>query len=158
MSDLAKEVGRLRDLEAIRTVLHRYSDIIDSWDVERLRTCFTDDVTAIYNYNDINGIDNLVGYFKDHHFTGPVGVEKLLGRTHFIGNMDIDLQGNEARSKTYLLALNIAQDSSLHSRCNFYTDNWLRIGDHWRIRERHHVTAWMTKSAVILDPDRTRGR
>lgn len=154
MTDLERQVRTLLDRETIRIKLHDYSRIIDAWDVEKLRNCFTDDVRATYNYNEIDGIDALVNYFKAYQFAPACQVQKLLARSHFIGNMDIALDGDTATSTTYLLALNIAEDDSLHTRCNYYHDQWVRgVDGDWKIRHRHHVTNWLARSEIEIDPD-----
>jgi hypothetical protein len=154
MTTIEAQLRELQDREAIRGVLHRYSRIIDAWDIDALRGCFAEDVEAVYNYNEISGIEQLLDYFRSYRFAPAVGVESLSSTSHFIGNMEIDLAGDEARSETYLLALNIAGDGKLHTRCNYYTDEWRRAEAGWLICRRHHKTNWVTVSDVRIDPDR----
>jgi SnoaL-like domain len=147
------ELRRLLDTEAIRRVLLRYATAIDTWNIELFSECFTEDVHAIYNYNDLNGLAELKQYFVDLRFRGPLGANALTTRTHFTGNVNIELDGDQASSETYLLALNTTDDGRLLFRCNRYFDQFIRYEQRWLINDRRHVTDWMTEATVRLDPD-----
>jgi len=144
----------LLDKDAIRDVLYRYATAIDTWNMDIFDEVFTKDVTAVYNYNDISGIEALKRYFLDLRFRGPLGVKALPTRMHFTGNITISLSGNEATTDTYLLALNSSDDGRMLVRGNRYFDKFIKLAGSWRIRERRHLTEWMFDSPVKMDPDR----
>lgn len=149
-----RAIQGLIDREAIRSVLLAYADAIDTWNIDAFPAVFTDDVYAIYNYNELDGIENLKNYFKNLSFRGPLGVNALPTRMHFTGNVTIDLDGDTAQSDTYLLALNSTDDGRMLVRGNRYFDAFVRMPEGWRIRDRRHKTEWMFDSPVRMDPDR----
>jgi hypothetical protein len=139
-------------------VLLRYATAVDTWNIEMLSECFTEDVHAIYNYNELHGLEQVRRYFIDSRFRSALGVNVLTTRTHFTGNVTIDWDGDMARTQTYLLALNTVDDGRLLMRCNRYFDQIVRSDNRWLIRDRRHVTDWMTEATVRLDPDNPASR
>jgi hypothetical protein len=146
-------IRRLLDSEEIRRLLLRYATAVDTWNIEMFSECFTEDVHAIYNYNELNGLEQVKRYFIESRFKSVLGVNVLTTRTHFTGNVTFDWDGDMARTQTYLLALNTVDDGRLLMRCNRYFDQIVRRDDRWLIRDRRQVTDWMTEAAVRLDPD-----
>ena len=78
----------------------------------------------------------------------------LLTRMHFNGNITFKIDGDTARTETYLLALNSSDSGKMLVRGNKYQDQWVRTEAGWRIKDRRHMTEWMFDAPVQLDPDR----
>jgi hypothetical protein len=153
MNEASFDLRQLSDRESIRGVLATYATAVDLWDIEMFSQCFTEDVEAIYNYNPLSGLEAVKRYFTDFGCRNALGVDGLVRRMHFNGNIRIELDGDQARSETYLLALNINGSGVLMTRGNEYFDDWARTSEGWRIRKRRQVTNWMTEAPVKLDPD-----
>ena len=103
------------DLSLIQQVLVRYANAIDELDFDSLATVFTPDARASYGGGPwLEGLDAIVEYIS------PLAT--LAASFHFMGNMQIDVDGDRARATTRSLTHLIAADGALHARALRYRD------------------------------------
>ena len=125
----------IADRFAIQDLLTRYTVAIDQKDYELLDTCFVSD--AHVDYTSSGGI-------KGSYAEARVWLEKALAifpvTQHFISNYVIELAGDKATSRTYLLnPMGFKNpDGSMHvfTVCGYYNDDLVRTSDGWRIAQR----------------------
>lgn len=141
---LEQQMRALLDKQAITEVLHRYCRAIDRYDASLLASVYHEDAM------DYHGVYN-----------GPIAgfVEALRGKpglyvatSHKVSNILIELDGDVARSETYLNAMHRREtadglvDDFLHCR---YLDRFERRNGEWRIAKRTVVYDWgITQPAI----------
>jgi hypothetical protein len=133
MAELTPELRALLDEAAIRRVLVRYSRAIDRMDWDLLRTCYHDGATDDHGLycGDVEGFIDLLR-------------EKLPldeSTTHFLGNQEIELEGDVAFAETACVARHRrpARDGSpATDYFGFvrYCDRFERRDGEWRIAHR----------------------
>jgi 3-phenylpropionate/cinnamic acid dioxygenase small subunit len=142
MSVVGDGDGTLRELldeAAIRSVLHRYATALDDRDWDLLRTCFAEDVVAVY---DSIGVQR--GYAAIEALCRQA-LEPLAATQHLIGNVEVDLGGDEAGARCYLQATHVR--SRPGGDDNFvvagtYLDRLERRSGEWRIVRRELRRSW----------------
>ena len=122
--------------DEITEVLVRYATGIDRRDWDRFRTCFTDDVEA--DYGDIgvwHGVDEITAWMTEIH----AGCGHTM---HRITNVEADVSGDEATSRSYVEALVLFAGNEAGVRAaGWYDDELVRTDDGWRIARRRFTTA-----------------
>jgi hypothetical protein len=136
---------------AILDLMNRYFMSIDRRDFARLRTCFTDDVTGIYEGVEVaGGIDEIMRFFMGQsRFRFPLELVNLRTSTHFIGNHHAVVTGDSAESETYALAHLVDEPATglrLRVRALRYLDQLSLVDGSWKIRRREHVLDWKSQS------------
>lgn len=112
----------------IMELLGRYAHAIDAMDWSLLRTVFTDDVVADFSSvgqyvegdGTVTGFDALVEWYE-------VALAPFIGVLHFMTNHLIELDGDTARTRSYMHVLNMSMGGIYHAEC-------VRTPDGWRIR------------------------
>lgn len=136
------------DHEEIRNLLGRYARAVDERDFEGVRQCFTADAVASYSGLEIPpGVENIVDHIR--------GVSRTRMSQHFIQPIIIDVEGDEAESFSYAMAVLIqGRDGRDHSlaRGLRYTDKLRRTSEGWQIYHRHHDADWSWELPVLIDP------
>ena len=125
----------ISDRMEINDVLVRYTRAIDQRDYELLDTCFTEDAHLDYTAS---------GGIKGKYPEVRAWLEKALAQfdamMHMIGNVVIELDGDEARSGTYLMnPMGMKSGSgalSFFTVGGEYVDQLVRTSGGWKIRER----------------------
>ena len=119
----------MTDHQDITDVLVRYATGIDSRDWTLFRTCFTDD--AGFDYGGIgtwNSPDALTAYMRRSH-SGP--------SLHRLSNFVIAVDGDQARSRTYVDAVVMGPKGfGVVNTFGWYDDELRRTADGWRIAFR----------------------
>jgi hypothetical protein len=127
----------------IQQVLVRYANAIDELDFGALATVFTPDARASYGGGPwLVGVDAIIEYVSP--------LRELGASFHLMGNMQIDLDGDRARSTTRSLTHLIAADGVLRARALRYRDQLVRTSAGWRITERVHAAQWMWEGTATL--------
>lgn len=132
----------------ILDLMNRYFMSIDRRDFARLRTCFTDDVTGIYEGVEVaGGLDAIMRFFTgDARFPFPLELINLRASTHFIGNHHAVVTGDSAQAETYAIAYLIDEPPTglrLRTRGLRYLDELSFVDGAWKISRREHVLDWM---------------
>lgn len=133
---LEQDADRMRDMEAIRDVLTRYSRALDWLDNTMLEGVIFDDAEIDYGFFKGKGKD-----FK------PVlmEVERAVGRRwHFTAQIKIHLRGDEADVESYNLSLgspdqSAGEGSEIMHFCGYYADRLEKRGGVWGITSRKHL-------------------
>ncbi len=138
---------RLAAESEIRETLYRYCRGIDRRQYDLVRSCYHPD--AIDSHGMIEaGVEEFLQFVE----TAAARLERSM---HFIGNIMIELDGDTARSESYVIATHrgrpkpddpdSAQDHTLGVR---YIDDWERRDGQFRISHRRCVFEWSKTSAV----------
>lgn len=133
-----REVDRLGSLEAIRTCLYRTCRAIDRVDENLLRSAFHPDAKIHYGKIYEGELDGWVVSAMKHQSTQSQ-------RQHMIGNIYIELNGDEAVAESYELDRHKTpmngevRDLVLGART---LDRFVRRNGEWRIIERTKVMDW----------------
>jgi 3-phenylpropionate/cinnamic acid dioxygenase small subunit len=123
------------DRLAISDVLIRYATAMDSRDWELLASCFTDDAVLDYDTSGTFGRDD----FADHC---RAGLARMKATQHCVTNHVISIDGDRARSTSYVIAQHVRENDVTFTLGGSYTDDLVRDGGDWRIAERRFVTSW----------------
>ena len=134
------------DLSLIQQVLVRYANAIDELAFDALASVFTPDARASYGGGPwLDGLDAIIEYISP--------LRSFAASFHFMGNMQIDVDGDRAHATTRSLTHLIASDGVLHARALRYRDQLVRTPAGWRINERVHTAQWMWEgTATVFTP------
>jgi len=132
---MPKTLEELSDRLEIQDLLTRYTVAIDQKDWALLDTCFTPDAHVDYT---------ATGGSKGAYPEVRAWLEKALApfpmTVHFISNTTVELKGDEASARTYVLnPMGFPnEDGSLHifTVGAYYIDKLVRTDAGWRICER----------------------
>ena len=135
----------ISDRIEIGDLLTRYAKAIDTKDWKLLDSCFTAD--AHLDYTSAGGV-------KGAYPEVRAWLEKALApfpmTVHFISNTTVDLEGDGARTRTYVLnPMGFPNpDGTLHlfTVGAYYNDRLVRTGEGWRIIERIEEQAFLDGS------------
>jgi hypothetical protein len=140
---------QLRDLfdeREIRSLIYRYCRAIDRRHYDDLRRCYHPEATD--HHGDFYGnVDEFVAYVTE-------GLQLYERTLHFIGNLEIEIRQDTARSEAYVLALArlAATDEQHPERDNVvalrYIDDLERRHGEWRIGRRVCVYEWTRTDPV----------
>jgi hypothetical protein len=124
---------------------------LDDRDWGRLRTCFTADAIGDYDpsapkFEGYDAIENLC-----RTALGPLDASQ-----HLLGNYEIEIEGDVARSRCYLRAQHVkrgCEGGHLFEVAGYYRDEWVRREDGWRISRRQIVVTWQSGNPRVIAPD-----
>ncbi|AVS83486.1 hypothetical protein C8239_00885 [Paracidovorax avenae] len=129
----------LADKDAIRECLYRYCRGIDRCDAEALRSAYWPDATD--RHGPYQG--SAAGFIA-------WALDKLpsAGRmVHLLGNIAVDLHGNQAAVESYFQAFQAGTDAQGRGTetflCGRYIDRFERRGGEWRVAARTVVYDWI---------------
>jgi ketosteroid isomerase-like protein len=140
-------VNELADRLDITAVLNRYAIAIDARDWDLFRTVFTEDVVADYGaHGRWDGIDHFVEVWEPIH-------RRWVSTQHIITNHHIELDGDRARTRSYVNALLVAAGTPGGDSATirgYYDDELVRQADGWRIQHRRFHPFWYEGNLVIV--------
>lgn len=150
MSEIAQqiELQRLRELldrEAIRETIARYFTGHDRGDLDWVNSAFTANARLFIDGIQVRGSGTLPASERPQ----PRGVpmDKLLATSHVMGQCEIHVNGESARSETYAVAYLVLDSGEGRRRMLVrglrYLDILRREGERWLIEERRHQLDWM---------------
>jgi hypothetical protein len=133
------QLQELLDERQIRSLAYRYCRAIDRRQYDLLRSCYHSDATD--HHGDFYGSAE---EFVEHCRQALDSFDRTL---HFIGNLEIEVHGDTARSEAYVLALaRVAASDGKCERDNTvalrYIDDLERRDGEWRILRRVCVYEW----------------
>ncbi len=139
------------DRQEIIAVLDRYASSLDDRDWGRLRTCFTADAIGDYDPNapKLEGYDAIENLCR--RALGPLDASQ-----HLLGNYEIEIEGDVARSRCYLRAQHVkrgCEGGHLFEVAGYYRDEWVRCEDGWRTSRRQLVVTWRSGNPRVIAPD-----
>jgi SnoaL-like protein len=125
------ELERVVAESEIRRVLSRYSRAIDRRDYELLRRCYHPGAIDEHGWYD-GDVDGFVKFLQDG---SPARFE-----SHFLGNPDVEVDGDVAWTETYCLALRRVESDGREPRDRMqhvrYCDRFEKRDGEWRIAHR----------------------
>jgi ketosteroid isomerase-like protein len=134
----------LLEKAAIRETLLRYAAGIDRRDWDLMLSCFTDDVVADFQGNDLGrGKDKILAYI-----TSAASGFTILSSIHLLANMYVELFGERATAVSYGIGYLVfdAGDGDgprLRTRHLHYVDELVRTNDgSWLIAQRTLTNEW----------------
>jgi 3-phenylpropionate/cinnamic acid dioxygenase small subunit len=143
MSDL----DQLLDKQAITETCYRYGIALDSRDWATLRTCFTEDATAIYR-----GLEPANSYREIEDRCRAV-LEPLTGSQHLISNVMVRLDGDQAECTSYLQAQHVKAGTpggDNYIIAGRYDDRLVRTPAGWRMTERRLEIIWTDGNPAVV--------
>jgi hypothetical protein len=145
--EMAREMSlrEISDRIAIGDLLTRYTVAIDKKDWNLLDTCFTPDASVDYTQS---------GGIKGKYPEVRTWLSKALSvfpiTQHFISNSTVELKGDEASARTYVInpMIFINPDGSQHifTVGAYYNDKLVHTRDGWRIADRFEEQAYLDGS------------
>lgn len=143
--DLTARVQVLLDERDIREVLLRYCRGVDRCDAALIASCYHEDA-----------VDDHGSWFVDGPDVARLVVEAVKPGSavamHFVGNMQVEVEGDTAFAESYLLAFR-TYDKDGHSynrtRAARFIDRFERRKGQWRISERVVADDWDRVDEVL---------
>jgi ketosteroid isomerase-like protein len=132
----------LHEKAAIRETLLRYAAGIDRRDWDLMLSCFTDDVAANFQGNDLGrGKHKILEYI-----TALAAGFRIHSSIHLLANMHVELDGDRATATTYgigYLVFDAGDGPTLRTRHLHYLDELVRTsGGEWLIARRTLTNEW----------------
>ena len=125
--------NQLEEKDAIRETMARYCFHFDGGHIDEWVELFTED--GIFDrgeYGVQSGREELRAFFRGYPL--PDGTPRLM---HFISNVIIELNGNEAKSQSYVLVVRPNKDGALiNGLAGRYEDKLVKAGEQWLFRVR----------------------
>ena len=140
LQELEKRVQTLEDIEAIKKLKARYCGYCDAgYDADGLISLFTDD--AVWDggsFGRYEGRKAIYDFFA--------GVSKLLPfALHYVMNPQIDVEGDRASGRWYLLEpCTFAQGSQAVWGAAYYEDRYVKVGGAWKFQEVKLTSSFWT--------------
>lgn len=142
--------GPLLDRAAIVQLTVDYCWALDSRAWEDLRNVFAHDAVTQLGAGGQTGVDEIIDRVS-------TALDMLDGSQHVVTTHQIDIDGDQATGRCYLVAQHIRHDvfgGSLFTVGGRYEDRYRRSDAGWRISERRLVVMWTegNRRVVGLDP------
>ena len=160
LATLEAELRRLSDHEAIRQAMYAYARGVDRADLSLIAAAFHDDAQDDHG-NFRGGKAEVLAALKRSGENPSVTASQ-----HHLGNILIDLTGDEARVETYFVAWQRREEGGrtfTRTRAGRDLDLFTRRDGHWRVQTRRVIDDWSRLDEVVatareVGPDNTHGR
>ncbi len=141
----------LRDRAELSDILNNYAAGVDQRDWELFRSCFTEDLeadfTGVLPGNVCHGADKWVA-------AAARLIEPLTATQHMITNHSHDIDGNAAKSRSYVQAQHVqkrADGSEQHYLIGgYYAYDMVRTDQGWKIKKYSMTQTWCTGDPAVL--------
>lgn len=143
---LSEEVQRLRDCEDIRQAMYAYARGVDRGDRDLLEPAFHDDAEDDH------------GNFRGDKAAALAALKRsaenkaTTASFHHLGNILIDLRGDEADVESYFLATQRKEEDGktyTRTRAGRYLDHFVKRDDVWRVLKRRVIDDWSRLDEVV---------
>ena len=137
---------QLQDIHDIGQVMIRYATSVDQRDMERYRSCFTDDVEVTgFSAGAVNGLDTYANWVSG-------ALANFAATHHQITNQEVTVDGDSAHLRSYVQATHVmaADTDSLMILWAIYDDKLIRTEAGWKIT--HHRLERLINSRKIHAP------
>ncbi len=125
----------IADRIAIMDVMVKYGTSVDAREMDRYRSCFTDDLTVVgYGGDDMEGADTYLEYVIE-------ALKNFPGTQHLMGNQVLEIDGDTAHVNTEVQATHFLKEDpdAIMTLWATYVDDMVRGADgQWRIK-RHQL-------------------
>jgi ketosteroid isomerase-like protein len=134
------------DEREITACLYRYCRGIDRMDADLVRSAYHDDGYDDHGDYFRGGVDDYLRWVM------PVLANRFTSTMHTLSNITIEVDGNTARSESYLIAYHVsAGTGALRVFGARYLDRFARRdGVGWRIAHRTLVSEWQVEQPGIV--------
>jgi hypothetical protein len=146
-SELGARLRRLEDRAEIADLMNRYAEAVRLGSAATMSECFSDDASIDYGEGSlVCGREQILGYFAAMlAAAAPAALDERLASTPFVSNVAIELDGDDARCESTVLAIHAGLRGGrgvVVVRGTRNDDALVRTSAGWRIRHRVHSTAW----------------
>ncbi len=135
---MSADAQYLADRIAIMDVMVKYGTSVDAREMDRYRSCFTDDVLVVgYGPEDMEGADTYLDYVI-------TALENFPATQHMMGNQVVDIDGDTAHARTDVQATHVLKEDpdAIMTLWATYVDDMVRGSDgQWRIKRHELVRA-----------------
>ena len=125
--------GSAQDCDEIRQVIARYCHYLDSVQPNAVAALFSHDAVLDVAGSKFEGAEAIKAYYEQLR-----AVYDVRPMMHYVTNVVIDVDGEEATSQSYILVLNPAVTIAIIT-AGRYNDRLRRIDGQWRFVERHVI-------------------
>lgn len=128
-------------------LLYRFARIADSRDWDAMDTVFSEGVVFTYGDEEQSGREDLLALFR--RYLDPCGPTQ-----HFLGNITIEINGNEAWSAVYVQARHQGRGAKAALTLEMYgeyRDSWMLMPQGWWIVRRDPVWFFQTGDMSVLE-------
>lgn len=139
-------VQAILDRNAVYDVIVRYARALDTRDWALLERCFVPDARYTYPGGESNDAASVVARCD-------TALTRLDASQHLLGNIEIELDGDTAHTKTYFQAQHVKRGTEGGDHfiiAGSYSDTFSRTADGWRIIHRHQEYAWMDGNPGVV--------
>ncbi len=152
---MSDEMRRVMDEAAIRRVIDRYCHAVDRGSADDVAALFHPNgrlVVSLEDNDGYNGREAVREWYANYH---KYFRARLTHLRHKISNIQIDLNGDEARVVSYMDADLIAKDETTPRQAiGRYDDRFVRDGGEWYFAERTIVVYYADERlAELLSAD-----
>ncbi len=127
LEELEKRIRVLEDIEAIKQLKSRYSQIVDGSSPEEIERLVTED--AFFDYGQVGtlkGRKAITEFFKKYPEVRPL-------RVHYFSQPDIQIEGDEAYGRWYMWCPCSSGDGRALWSSGFQEDKYKRVNGEWLI-------------------------
>lgn len=138
LDEMSSRLRRLEDIETIRSLLVKIARGTDRYDCDLLASIVDEDAVL-----DMGSGRKIGGAAFVTALRPPA--EPRPGRMHLVSNVRIDLEGDKARSESYIVSIQdvlVAGVRKTRIRAGRYLDRWERRGQGWKLFGRTLVDEW----------------
>ncbi|KAL7916692.1 hypothetical protein GGI35DRAFT_433839 [Trichoderma velutinum] len=138
LESLHKRLALLEDINALHTLMSRYSNSSDNHDWDGFADCFVPNgVLGVGDWGDIVGRENIK--------QAASAENAYQGLYHSISNLNFIVHGNTATGTGYLhfvATMDLQKPHGSFSRGARYKFEYQRTDDGWRIQSMHSDNIW----------------
>lgn len=143
---LDEDVRHLRDCEEIRQVMYAYARGVDRADQALIAPTFHDD--AFDDHGNFKGgkAETLAALKRSSQ------IKETTASFHHLGNILIDLKGDEADVETYFIAVQRREEDGKafsRIRAGRYLDRFAKRDGNWRVLKRTVVDDWSRLDEIV---------
>ena len=124
----------------------RYARALDSRDWALLERCFVPDARYTFPGGESNDSASVVSRCSG-------ALTRLDASQHLLGNIEIEVEGDTARTRTYFHAQHVkkgTEGGDCFVIAGSYQDTFVRTVDGWRINHRHQEYSWMDGNPGVV--------
>jgi hypothetical protein len=136
----------LLDRQEIAELCIRYTFALDTKDWALLESCFAPSPAFVHPGGRLEGFDEILGRTS-------AALNPLDATQHLLGNIDVEVDGDTARSSCYFHAQHVRAGTpggDLYVIAGRYQDTLIRTDAGWRITERVQTYQWRNGNRAVV--------
>jgi hypothetical protein len=131
------DVAELKDRLDIQANLSRYTYGCDTRDYDLLASAFLPAATIDYD-----SLPPFPNGFPDFLASCQGVLETLASTQHFVGNLEVTVDGDRAHCTSYVQATHVAHNGHMFVGAGRYDDDLVRTPEGWKIAHRTFRRQW----------------